>query len=102
MAKWSRPTSPVNASADALEWALKHVESFGDTIFLPRAFEYQAIRHNWSEVKDWLVAQDLRDWSSRPQRRFLASKTRYSFRYVTQLDPLKDLLFTALLYELGP
>lgn len=102
MARWTRPTSPVNASADALEWALKHVESFGDTVFLPRAFEYQAIRHNWTEIRDWLLAQDLRDWSSRPQRRFLASKSRYSFRYVTQLDPLEYLLFTALIYDIGP
>lgn len=102
MAKWPRPTSPVNASVDALEWALKHVESFGDTVFLPRAFEYHAIRHNWSEVKDWLLAQDLRDWASRPQRRFLARKSPYSFRYVTQLDPLEYLLFTSLIYDVGP
>jgi hypothetical protein len=32
----------------------------------------------------------------------LASKTRYSFRYVTQLDPLDYLAFTALIYEVGP
>lgn len=102
MAKWRVPTSVIHVSSDSLEWALKHVENFGDTIFLPRAFEYQAIRHDWPEIKKWLMTQDLRNWSSRPFRRFLASKSRYSFRYVTQLDPLEYLLFTALLYDVGP
>jgi hypothetical protein len=102
MARWPNPTSPMNVSADALEWALKHVESFGDTVFLPRAFEYQAIRHDWANIRQWLLAQDLRNWSSRPKRRFLTSKGRYSFRYVTQLDPLEYLLFTALIHDVGP
>jgi hypothetical protein len=102
MAKWPRPASPVYVSAGALDWALAHVESVGDTIFLPRAFEYEAIRHDWSNVRGWLIAQDLREWKPRPFRRLLASKTRYSFRYVTQLDPLEYLVFTALLLEIGP
>jgi len=102
MANWPAPTSPTYASADALDWALKHVESFGDTVYLPHTFEYQAIRHDWTEIKQWLMQQDLTKWSSRPQRRFLARKSLYSFRYVTQLDPLEYLLFTALLHDLGP
>jgi hypothetical protein len=102
MANWLAPESPVYASAKALDWALKHVESFGDTVYLPRSFEYEAIRHNWREVKQWLMRQDLAKWSPRSQRRFLARKSLYSFRYVTQLDPLEYLLFTALLYDVGP
>src|SRR4051812_17833637 len=96
MAKWNAPLTPVNASAAALDWALKHVEEFGDTVFLPRAFEYEAIRSNWSKLQAWLTSQDLREWKARPLRRFLARKTAYSFRFVTQLDPLEYLLFTAL------
>lgn len=93
---------PVNALPTALDWALKHVEEFGDTVFLPRAFEYQAIRSNWDKVQSWLASQDLREWKARPFRGFLARKSAYSFRFVTQLDPLEYLLFTALVYEVGP
>ena len=102
MAKWNAPPNPVNASPAALNWALKHVEEFGDTIFVPRAFEYEAIRGNWNDVRAWLTAQDLREWKARPLRRFLARKSAYSFRFVTQLDPLEYLLFTALIHEVGP
>jgi len=102
MAIWQPPTAPVFPRPDALDWALKHVESFGDTIFLPHAFEYKAVRHNWTSVRDWLSQQDMRNWAPRPSRRLLASKTRYSYRYVTQLDPLEHLAFTALIYEIGP
>jgi hypothetical protein len=102
MAKWNPPAAPVNASPAALDWALKHVEEFGDTVFLPRAFEYEAIRSSWPDVRAWLTSQDLREWKARPYRRFLARKSAYSFRFVTQLDPLEYLLFTALVYEVGP
>jgi hypothetical protein len=102
VAKWNAPTAPVNVSTGALDWALKHVEAFGDTVFLPRAFEYEAIRSNWNDVRTWLTSQDLREWKARPFRRFLARKSAYSFRFVTQLDPLEYLLFSALVYEIGP
>lgn len=102
MARWNPPLAAFNASPVALDWALKHVESFGDTVFVPRAFEYEAIRNNWTDVRAWLASQDLREWQSRSYRRFLARKSAYSFRFVTQLDPLEYLLFTALLYEVGP
>jgi len=101
VAKWREPASPVYANAAALDWALNHVEHFGDTVFIPTAFEYTAIRADWTNMRGWLTQQDLRRWTSRPQRRFLAAKGKYSFRYVTQLDPLEYLLFTALIHTVG-
>ncbi len=35
-------------------------------------------------------------------RRLLTPKHRYGFRIATQLDPLDCILFTALVYEIGP
>lgn len=95
------PPLPVNLNPAALDWALKHVSKFGDTIFLPKAFEYEAITANWNDIRTWMVTQDMRSWNPRAHRRFLASKTRYSFRYVTQLDPLENLAFTALVHQVG-
>jgi hypothetical protein len=46
MAIWQPPLAAVYPQAASLDWALAHVESFGDTIFLPQAFEYQAIRYD--------------------------------------------------------
>lgn len=102
MAIWQPPLAPVFPQPASLDWALAHVESFGDTIFLPQAFEYQAIRYDWPTVRTWLSQQDMRNWSPRPLRRLLASKTKYSYRYITQLDPLEYLAFTALIHEIGP
>src|SRR5262245_39843996 len=101
MADIPRPSSPVHLTTDALNWALKHLRRFGDTVFVPRAFEYEAIQHDWKRVRTWLAAQDMRDWAPRPYRRFLAAKTRGSFRYVTQLDPLEHLAFAGLVHDLG-
>ncbi len=97
----AKPTFAVHVSAAALDWALRHLRRFGDTIFLPRAFEYEAIEHDWTRVRAWLEAQDMREWSPRPYRRFLAAKTPGSFRYITQLDPIEHLAFAALMYSVG-
>jgi regulator of replication initiation timing len=101
VSKWQAPRSPVNPSSAALDWALKHARVLGDTVFLPRSFEYEALEHDWNAVRGWLRTQDLREWTPRPLRRLLASKSAYSFRYVTQLDPLEYLAFTALIFEVG-
>jgi hypothetical protein len=102
MPPWQPPGIPVFVDDDALEWALNHIEEFGDTVFMPRCFEYQAIRHSWTDIKTWIMAQDLRSWAALDLRRLLASKSTYSYRYVTQLDPIENLVFTSLVYQLGP
>jgi len=96
------PPNPVFADPDALDWALNHIEEFGDTVFVPRCFEYEAIRHSWTIVKTWILSQDLREWAALDLRRLLASKSKYSYRYVTQLDPIENLIFTSLVYQIGP
>jgi hypothetical protein len=101
MSRWEAPAAAVHADVAAVDWALKHLLQFGDNVFVPKSFEYRAIEHSWSEVRQWLTAQDLRAWAARDLRRLLASKSMYSYRYVTQLDPLECLLFTSLIYLVG-
>jgi hypothetical protein len=100
MPTWQAPQNPVFADPDALDWALNHVEEFG--VFVPKSFEYEAIRHSWTGVKGWILSQDLRSWAAMDLRRLLASKSTYSYRYVTQLDPIENLIFTSLVYQIGP
>lgn len=85
----------------SLDWALEHVKRFNDTDVLPMPFEYLAINHGWSEIKSYLVSQDILTWRVHAHRTLLAPKSRYAFRVVTQLDPLDFLVFAALIREIA-
>lgn len=86
----------------SLDWALAHALTYGDTDVFPLPFEYEAIKHNWSELRTYLAGTDLLSWKVRPPRTLLSAKARYGFRVVTQLDPLDFLLFAAVIKEIGP
>lgn len=92
---------PLYLSANSLDWALKHVERYGDTDIFPIPFEYQAIRQSWDSIRDYLSRQDLYNYSVRQHRRCLSPKHRFGFRISTQLDPFDTLIYLALVYEIG-
>ncbi|MBJ6361638.1 RNA-directed DNA polymerase [Paenibacillus sp. GCM10012307] len=84
------------------DWALKHIEKYGDTDIFPLPFEFAAIRAYWdSEIKTEITQQNLLNWELRSYRRLLTPKHRYGFRISTQLDPLDSIIFTSLIYEIG-
>lgn len=92
----------VKLNEKSLDWALAHVERYGDTNIFPVPFEYHAVRHVWdTELRSYLKKQDMVNWQTRPYRRCLTPKHRYGFRIATQLDPLDTLVFTALVGEIG-
>ena len=92
----------LKLSEQALDWALAHVEQYGDTNIFPVPFEFQAIRYAWdTDIRPFLKSQDIVNWTTRPYRRSLTPKHRYGFRIATQLDPLDTLVFTALVGEIG-
>jgi hypothetical protein len=92
----------VKLQADSLDWALNHIELSGDTDIFPIPFEYDAIRLFWdSEVKPYLLNEDVTKWQCHPLRRTLSPKHRFGFRISTQLDPLDTLVYLALVYEIG-
>ncbi len=89
-------------SPDSLEWALKHVENYGDTDIFPVPFEFEAIRHCWDTwLRDFLSKQDVHQYDARIYRQCLSPKHRFGFRISTQLDPLDTLIYTALVYDIG-
>lgn len=92
----------LKLQAASLDWALAHALNYGDTNLFPHAFEFQAINHDWANVRKVLEKADLDTWPVRPHLQCLAPKGRYSFRATTQLDPLDFLLFSAAVYEIGP
>lgn len=86
----------------AVDWAVAHIKRFGDTDLLPVPFEYEAIRHAWQPLRDYITQLDLSKHEARPARRFLIPKGGFSYRVAVQLDPIDTLVFTALAYELAP
>lgn len=92
----------MNLSDAALDWALAHIKHQGDTDILPTATEFSAIADRWASVRGQIAARDLTTWETRPARTFLSPKRSLGFRVATQLDPLDSLVFTALVFEMGP
>src|SRR5262245_22207666 len=90
---------PDTLSDASLEWALTHVERFGDTDVFPNSFEFQAIRASWPQVRSALGNRDLTDYAPTAVNRVLVPKTESGFRAAVQLDPLDSLVFTAAVYE---
>jgi hypothetical protein len=85
----------------SLNWALKHALECGDTDVFPKGFEFDAIKFRWEIIRNYLLAQDLDCWITRPPRSVLSPKSIYGFRIITQLDPLDFLIFSSLMYEIG-
>ncbi len=67
----------------------------------PLPFEYEAIRHDWTNLRGFLETQDVLKWIVRPHRTMLSPKARHGFRVITQLDPLDFLIYAALIKEIG-
>lgn len=85
--------------AQSLDWALTHIQRFGDTDLFPVPFEYIAIKHSWLQLRKEFQAIDLSNYECRPSRRFLVPKPSGGFRVSIQLDPIDALLYSALVYE---
>jgi len=91
----------LKLQTSSLDWVLKHALKFGDTDVFPIPFEYEAIRDNWGDMRDFLSNIDVTRWSTRPHRSLLSPKSKFGFRVITQLDPLDFLLYAAAVYEIG-
>ncbi|SEN67447.1 RNA-directed DNA polymerase [Paenibacillus sp. OK076] len=91
----------MRLSTTSLDWALEHATKYGYVEFFPSAFEFDAMRHDWSNIRSWLSTTDLFQWQTRALRRCLSPKHRYGFRISTQLDPVDFLIYSALIYEIG-
>jgi hypothetical protein len=86
---------------NSLDWALEHALKYGDTDVFPLPFEYEAIRHDWTNLCTWLTNQNILEWQVRPHRTLLSPKAKYGFRVITQLDPLDFLIFAATIKEIA-
>ncbi len=89
----------VTLKENSLEWALKHLLRYSHSDFYPKIFEFQAIAHNWQQVKDHILSLDLDTYSPKSPLINLAPKYNGTFRIVHQLAPIDSLIYTALIHE---
>lgn len=89
-------------SAASLDWALAHIERFGDTDILPIPFEYDIIRQNWGPIKTYLSTIDLATHEVASPAKLMVPKAGGGYRAATQLDPFDTLLITGAIYEAAP
>jgi hypothetical protein len=84
----------------SLDWALTHICRYCDSDHFPRAFEFTAIRQNWKEVKDHILAINLETYTPRKPLIRFAPKLGGTHRIVHRLDPIDSLIYTAMAHEI--
>jgi hypothetical protein len=83
---------------DSLEFAKKHIENYYDSDFYPKAFEYEAIWHNWDKVKAHLTGTNIHKLRTKHPLTMASKKPSGSYRIVHQLEPIDTVIYTALAY----
>lgn len=89
-------------SEASLNWALTHIQGFGDTDLFPPLFEFDLVKQQWARFLPLLAGVDVRAHRWATPRQWLIPKDQVSFRTATQLDPLDSILFAALIHDCGP
>ncbi|MEQ6707374.1 RNA-directed DNA polymerase [Pseudomonas aeruginosa] len=83
---------------DSLEFAKRHIQSFYDTDFYPKPFEFLALWHSWDGVKNFLLNTPLDQIHTAQPCTVPWAKAKGGYRVVHQLEPLDAIVYTALVY----
>ena len=88
-------------SEESLDFAKAHIEKYYDSDFFPKAFEFEALWHNWPQVKHELRSKNISKLLVSNPYNSTIQKARGGFRVVHQLDPMEAVAYTAMAYEIG-
>ncbi|GIB78237.1 RNA-directed DNA polymerase [Vibrio cholerae] len=83
---------------EAVDFARDHIKNYYDSDFYPKAFEYEAIWHNWEDVKKYLTSTNVFKLRTKHPLTMASKKPHGSYRIVHQLEPLDTIVYTALAY----
>lgn len=86
---------------DALEFAKEHISKYYDSDFFPKPVEFEALWHNWGDVKKELTSKNIQKLWIPPPRVMAAMKPKGGYRVVHQLEPLESIVYTALAREVA-
>jgi hypothetical protein len=80
----------------SLEFAREHIHKYYDSDFYPKPIEFEALWHQWEEVKKELLSKNVAKMWITPPRAMTIAKPSAGFRVVHQLEPLDAVVYTAL------
>lgn len=86
---------------ESLDFAKTHIEKYYDSDFFPKPFEFDAIWHNWVEVKNELSSKNVEKLWVFPPFTVPAVKANGTYRIVHQLEPVDAIIYTAMAYEIA-
>lgn len=86
---------------ESLDFAKQHIEKYYDSDFFPKPFEFDAIWHNWDEVKAELSSKNVEKLWVFPPYTMPAIKSNGTYRIVHQLEPVDAVIYTAMAYEIA-
>lgn len=82
----------------SLDFAKNHIEKYYDSDFFPKAKEFDALWHCWSEVKEFLKGVNIGKMYVTYPRVMASPKPTGDYRVVHQLEPVDAVIYTALAY----
>ena len=83
-------------SENSLDFAKDHITKYYDSDFFPKPVEFDALWHQWPEVKSELMSKNVGKLWVTPPRAMTIPKPKGGFRIVHQLEPLDAIVYTAL------
>lgn len=86
---------------ESLDFAKQHIDKYYDSDFFPKPFEFEAIWHNWDEVKSELSSKNVEKLWVFPPHTMPAIKSNGTYRIVHQLEPVDAIIYTAMAYEIA-
>lgn len=87
----------------SLDWSLEYCKQENHfTNIFPKPFEIEVIKANWNSIKKEILKFKFpKDWKIRESRKIFAPKHQFGFRLCTQLDPVDEIIYSAIVYEMG-
>lgn len=86
----------------SLEFAREHIHKYYDSDFFPKPIEFDALWHQWNDVKKELMSKNVGKLWVTPPRAMTIAKPKGGFRVVHQLEPLDAVVYTSLACEVAP
>lgn len=85
----------------SLDFAREHITKYYDSDFFPKPPEFEALWHQWNDVKAELMSKNIGKLWITPPRAMTIPKPKAGFRVVHQLEPVDAVVYTALACEVA-
>jgi len=91
----------MKLSLNSLNWSVKHLYKESDTDLFPKPIEIDIMYKTRGSFLNALQNVDIGNYKWNASRRFIIPKDELSYRVATQLHPIDNMIFSAIIYEYG-